>query len=102
MPFGLSEIDLREFDVRSQVINKEEALSRAEKTVYRYEQNFLEPYEIRGRDSKTEITKDGVRLTVTYELYGNLCKESDFFIPKYIVPESETRQKENVQDSENY
>ena len=102
LPFGLSEIDLREFDVRSQVINKEEALSRAEKTVYRYEQNFLEPYEIRGRDSKTEITKDGVRLTVTYELYGNLCKESDFFIPKYIVPESETRQKENVQDSENY
>lgn len=102
LPIGFTEIDLREYDIRSQVLDKEEALSRAEQAAYRYEQNFLTPYEIRGRSAKPEFTDDGVRLTVTYELYGNLCKESDFFIPKYIVPDLETVPKENVQDSENY
>ena len=99
---GYTEIDLREFDIRSQVLDKDEALSRAEKSAYRYEQNFLTPYEIRNRTAESDFTEDGVRLTVTYELYGDLCKESDFFIPKYIVPELEIVQKENVQDSENY
>jgi similar to stage IV sporulation protein len=102
LPMGIREIDLREFDIRSQVLDKDEALSLAEKAAYRYEQNFLTPYEIRGRSAKTELTDNGVKLTVTYELYGNLCKESDFFIPKYIIPDLETLPKENVQDSENY
>lgn len=102
LPIGYTEIDLREFDIRSQILDEDEALSRAEKSAYRYEKNFLTPYEIRNRTAESDFTEDGVRLTVTYELYGDLCKESDFFIPKYIVPELEIVQKENVQDSENY
>lgn len=102
IPVGVSEIRLNEYDIRSQVLEEDEALSRAEKSAFRYEQNFLDNYEIKGRRAESSKYSNGIRLTVTYELYGDLCRESDFFIPKYIIHESNTHKKENVQDSENY
>ena len=101
LPMGWTEISLEEFDYRSQILTEDEAFAMAEKASYRYEQNFLKNYEIRGRDCKKETDKNGVRLTVTYELYGDICKESDFFIPRYIVPDKEKIHEKNVQDSEN-
>ena len=101
LPFGWTEISLEEFDCRSQLLTEDEAFAMAEKAAYRYEQNFLAPYEIRARHTKKSSDKNGAALTVTYELYGDLCKESDFFIPKYIVPRTEKIHEINVQDSEN-
>ena len=101
LPFGYTEICLREFDIRSQVLDEEQAFAEAEKSAYRYEQNFLKNYELRGRECSKETCKDGVRLTVTYDLYGDLCKERDFFIPRYILPTDENCQEKNVQDSKN-
>jgi similar to stage IV sporulation protein len=92
LPMGITEIDLREFDMRSQVLDDDEALAQAEKAAYRYEQNFLKNYEIRRRNAVSEKYSDGVRLKVTYELYGDLCRESDFFIPKNIIPDCKNAQ----------
>lgn len=92
LPMGITEIDLREFDMRSQVLDDDEALAMAEKDAYRYEQNFLKNYEIRSRKAVNEKYSDGVRLKVTYELYGDLCRESDFFIPKNIIPDCKNAQ----------
>ncbi|MBO5559759.1 sporulation protein YqfD [Ruminococcus sp.] len=101
LPFGHTEICLREFDMRSQLLDEEEAFALAEKSAYRYEQNFLKNYELKNKNCRKEVNKDSVRLTVTYELYGEICKESDFFIPAYILPTDENSQEKNVQDSEN-
>lgn len=101
LPMGVTEIYLNEFDNRSQVYSEEEAFTLAERSAYRYEQNFLNGCEIRDRQCKKETTKEGVRLTVTYTLFGEMCKKSDFFIPKYIIPSEATKEEKNVQHSEN-
>ena len=92
LPMGVTDIDLREFDMRSQVLDDDEALALAEKAAYRYEQNFLKNYEIRRRNVVSEKYSDGVKLKVTYDLYGDLCRESDFFIPKNIIPDCKNAQ----------
>lgn len=101
LPIGVTEIYLNEFDNRSQLLDEDEAFAEAEKSAYRYEQNFLKHYEILDRKCERQAEKDGVRLTVTYELYGDLCKESDFFIPKNIIRQEDEQKEKNVQHSEN-
>ncbi|MBQ8965335.1 sporulation protein YqfD [Ruminococcus sp.] len=101
LPMGITEIYLNEFDNRSQLMDEEEAFAEAEKSAYRYEQNFLSKYEILDRKCQKETDDNGVRLTVTYELYGDLCKESDFFIPKNIIRQEDEQKEKNVQHSEN-
>ncbi len=101
LPFGMTEIELDETDTRSQLLTEDEAFSEAEKLAYNYENNFLKNYEILDRECIKSSDADGVTLTVTYTLYGDLCRESDFFIPRYILPDEENPQEKNVQDSEN-
>lgn len=101
LPMGITEIHLGEFDSRSQLYSEDEAFALAEKSAYRYEQNFLGAYEIKDRQCKKDTAKDGVRLTVTYTLYGDLCRETDFFMPRIIIPDEDTKEEENVQVSEN-
>ena len=101
LPFGMTEIELDETDTRSQLLTEDEAFSEAEKLAYNYENNFLKNYEILDRECKKSSDADGVTLTVTYTLYGDLCRESDFFTPRYILPDEEDPQEKNVQDSEN-
>ena len=47
------------------------------------------------------FSEDRAILTVTYDLYGDLCEEQDFFIPRSILPDTEKSHEKNVQNSEN-
>ena len=93
LPFGITEVNLREIDHRSQYYTENEAFAETEKRAFQYEKNFLKQYRILDRSCKKEVTDNGVRLTVTYNLYGDLCKESDFFIPRNIIPNDKTLKK---------
>ena len=89
LPFGITEIHLNEFDIRSQLLTEKEAFDRTEKQAKDYEKNFLGEYDMLSKDYKKEVTDSGVKLTATYELYGDICKERDFFIPRNIINDSE-------------
>ena len=52
------------------------------KRAFLYEENFLSDYEIKGRQAEDNVTENGVSTTVTYTLYGELCREVEFFIKK--------------------
>lgn len=101
VPIGVKTIELREIDTRSQVLEQD----GAEKLVYemekRYEENFLSGYELRKKHLDLQFSDKEAVLTVNYELYGDLCKESDFFIPRNIIPEENESKEKNVQNSEN-
>ena len=101
LPIGTKALNLREYDIRSQVIEKDEAQQRLEEAEKRYEENFLTGYEIRGKSQDISFSEDKAILTVTYDLYGDLCEEQDFFIPRSILPDTEKSHEKNVQNSEN-
>ena len=82
IPLGITDIHLQEYDFGTKIFTEEEALELASDKAYNYEQNFLADYEIRDRKTEKKITDSGVELTVTYTLYGEMCKESEFFITK--------------------
>ncbi len=82
MPFGITNCELTEYDFKTSTYSQQEALDIAHDKAYIYEKNFLSGYEIKDRQAKDEITDEGVKTTVTYTLYGEMCREVEFFIKK--------------------
>lgn len=60
----------------------EQAAERTRRLKQLYEQNFLSECEIRSCSEQLETADDRVRLTVTYEIYGLISEEKQFFIKK--------------------
>jgi len=82
LPLGTTKVNLQEYDFSTKFLTEEQALELASDKAYNYEQNFLTGYEIKDRKAEKKVTDSGVELTVTYTLYGEMCKESEFFIAK--------------------
>ncbi|MDO4945708.1 MAG: sporulation protein YqfD [Ruminococcus sp.] len=82
LPIGTTKVNLQEYDFSTKILTEEQALELASDKAYNYEQNFLTDYEIKDRKAEKKVTDSGVELTVTYTLYGEMCKEAEFFISK--------------------
>ena len=58
------------------------AIEKANEKRVKYEKNFLSEYKIKDKKESVKSTEKGVKLEVTYTLYGNICEEAAFFIKK--------------------
>lgn len=98
LPFSLCEAELTEYDRVPVTLTEDEAFAEAGEMAYKYEQNFLGEYKLIDRQTTRTVTDNGVKLTVKYTLYGSMCRESEFFMPKNII-ENDTKVKS--EDNEN-
>lgn len=81
-PIGIKKVSLNEFNYEDTVLTEKEATKEAEKKLKNYKNNFFSDYEIKNEDVQKEITDDGITLTATYMLYGDIGEENEFFIKK--------------------
>lgn len=81
-PIGIKKVSLNEFNYEDIVLTENEATKEAEKKLKNYKNNFFSDYEIKNEDVQKEITDDGITLTATYMLYGDIGEENEFFIKK--------------------
>ena len=81
-PIGIKKVSLNEFNYEDTVLTENEATKEAEKKLKNYKNNFFSDYEIKNEDVQKEITDDGITLTATYMLYGDIGEENEFFIKK--------------------
>ena len=82
IPIGINTVRLNKYDYKKTRYSKDEALSLVKEKLYKYEQNFFKDYEIKDVNIIEKFTEKGVTLTAEYTLYGNIAKESEFFIEK--------------------
>lgn len=82
MPFGITTCELEEYKFSQDTMTEQQALDAVHEKAYLYEENFLSDYEIKDRHIEDNVTENGVTATVTYTLYGELCREVEFFIKK--------------------
>lgn len=81
-PVGLKKLKLNEVSFEDVTLTEEETKIKAYEKLKKYETNYFDDYEIRNKDVKEEITEEGVKLNVTYTLYGDISEENEFFIEK--------------------
>lgn len=81
-PFGIEKASLNAYHYEESVLSEEEALKEAYNKLEKYEKNFFSDYEIKNKETNEEITDDGVKIIVSYTLYGNISEENEFFIEK--------------------
>ena len=91
LPVGIRTIKLKEYTNAIQWTDKEEAQALAGEQAYRYEQNFLKEYELLDRSTEFIEEDEGLTLRVTYELYGVMSREREFFIPKDITDDEDEK-----------
>ena len=82
LPVGIKRVKREGYGFSMTIYTREQAAVRADEKRQTYEDNFLCDEEILSRISDTEYTDEGVKLTVTYELYGVMSEEKEFFIKK--------------------
>ena len=82
IPLGINTVTLSEYNYSEHMLTKEEARKKAELQLKKHENNFFEDYEIKAKNTNIEVTDEGVKLKAVYTLYGEIAKESEFFIEK--------------------
>lgn len=82
LPISLKNCHISEYDFKPNKLSYEEAKEQLETKVYKYEKNFLKDYDICNRKVDIKKDKNGITETVTYQLYGIISKEVEFFIGK--------------------
>lgn len=81
-PVGICTKTYNKYSFEKVIYTKEQAKALADEMRKKYEQNFLYECEIRSRKTDVKYTENSVVLTVTYEIYGQISEESQFFIKK--------------------
>lgn len=82
LPFGIKTLTLTEYDRKPVKYNKQQAEEKVLEKCGKYEKNFLSEFKVKNKETKLEYNEKGVKLEVTYTLYGNICEEAAFFIKK--------------------
>lgn len=82
LPLGITSVSLTEYDFLTKQLTQQQAEQSVAHQAFDYETNFLKNYEIKDRESTVTTDENGVTMTVHYTLYGQMTKESFFFIPK--------------------
>lgn len=81
-PVGLKKVNLNEITFQNTNLTENQATQKAYDKLENYEKNFCEDYKIIDKKVSKKIRKNGVELSVTYKLYGDICEEHEFFIEK--------------------
>lgn len=81
-PVGLRSVTYEKYSFENVIYTREQAEKLADQARQNYEINFLSDCEIRLRKTDFKLEDDKVILTVTYEIYGQISEESQFFIKK--------------------
>lgn len=82
IPLGINTVSLNKYSFEKYEYTQKEAIELAKEKLYKYEKNNFSDYEIKDVNVTEESTEDGVVLTAVYTLYGEISKESEFFIKK--------------------
>ena len=82
LPVGIKRVKREGYGFSRTVYTPEQAAARADGKRQTYEDNFLRDEEILSKKAVTEYTDEGAKLTVTYDLYGVMSEEKEFFIKK--------------------
>lgn len=82
LPVGIKKVRREGYGFSAVNYSREQAAVRADEKRLTYEQNFLAGERIISRKIDSELTENCAKLTVTYELYGVMSEEREFFIKK--------------------
>ncbi len=82
LPIGIESDELMPYKTEDTQLTPEQALALAYEKEKDYEKNFLGGYEIRNVSLSQKTDADSVTVTAEYTLYGELCREVSFFVPK--------------------
>ena len=82
LPLGIKTVTVTPYKLGTKQLSTEQALKLAHEKEENYRENLLGKYEL--KDVKlTESTVNGkASVTAEYTLYGELCREVSFFVPK--------------------
>lgn len=81
-PIGILTEDHEKCCFSTVIYTEEQAAEHVRTLKERYERNFLSDCEIRGCSEQLSLEEDRAVLTVTYELFGLMSEEKQFFIKK--------------------
>lgn len=81
-PIGIAVTDYEKCSFSTVIYTEEQAAERVRELKEKYERNFLSDCEIRGCSEQLSFKEDRAVLTVSYELYGCMSEEKQFFIKK--------------------
>ena len=79
MPFGITTCELEEYKFSQDTMTEPIGMTPFMKRVYVMREIFSD-YEIKDRHIEDNVTENGVTATVTYTLYGELCREVEFLL----------------------
>ncbi len=81
-PIGITHSRLNEYNFKTYTYSEIEAKELANEQATKYEHNFLKDFVVKDAKRTEKTTKDGVEITVEYNLYGVISQEVDFFVSK--------------------
>lgn len=79
LPFGITTKTYDKYSYRSIIRSEKEAMDTCKKRIENYEKNILKDKTIITKSEKTNKTKDGVTITVSYRLNGEIGKIKEIF-----------------------
>ena len=82
LPIGIESDEIMPYKIEETELTYEQALAIAYEKEKIYEQNFLAGYDIKNVSVSQNKSDDSVTVTAEYSLYGELCREVSFFVPK--------------------
>lgn len=82
LPISLKNYHLKEYDLKPVKLSDKKAKKELNEKISNYEKNFLGEYDIINKKTNFKKDKNGIYATATYELYGIISKEVEFFICK--------------------
>lgn len=81
-PVGIKTLSFEPYSFQTVIYTKKQAKAAAAQKRTNYEKNFLGDCEIKSRKTDVKYLDDKVVLTVSYELYGVVSEEKQFFAKK--------------------
>lgn len=79
LPFGIATKTYDKYSYRSIIRSEKEAIDTCKKRIENYEKNILRDKTIITKSEKTNKSKDGVTITVSYRLNGEIGKIKEIF-----------------------
>lgn len=82
LPLAVTDVEYNEYIEAVNYYTDEQISEMIEKSKTNYEQSFLSSFEIKDAKKKINNTNDGVSVSVTYTLYGEIGEQVDIYLNK--------------------
>ncbi|MCC8192958.1 MAG: sporulation protein YqfD [Ruminococcus sp.] len=79
LPFGIATKTYDKYDFKAIVRSEEEAISVGKRRTQNYEENILKDKTILSRSEKVDVADEGITITVTYRLNGEIGEIKEIF-----------------------